>query len=130
MISTSANAFVSASAAAMVAVAVIAAPEARAAGKFDGVWRVAGTTRAGSCKLYRANARIENGVISQLGGQSARMGGHVSPSGAVQVTYTAGPNHLVGSGRLSANAGSGRWHGRGPKGACEGEWSAQRWEVR
>lgn len=102
------------------------APSAQAASLFDGNWLLVAVTRTGPCDPnFRFNGQIVNGIVnSQSGG--ANVAGRVAPSGAVTVTVTVGPNHAVGTGRLSKASGAGTWRGQGPSGTCSGSWNAQR----
>ena len=102
------------------------APRADAASKFDGDWSVVINTSSGGCTTYRFGGQIRNGIIYYAGGAPVNVSGRVQPSGVVHVTVSSGGNHAVGSGRLSTNSGSGRWHGSGPAGSCAGTWSASR----
>jgi hypothetical protein len=98
---------------------------ARAA--FDGRWSVIISTRSGSCDpQYRFGVRIINGNIAYEGGGAANAQGRVSPSGAVAVSVSSGPQAANGQGRLSRDYGTGTWRGQGPGGACSGAWQAWR----
>jgi hypothetical protein len=44
----------------------------------------------------------------------------------VQIMTQRGEQRADGSGRLSASAGGGAWHGVGSRGVCAGRWSASR----
>jgi hypothetical protein len=125
MISRFTRAFVLA--AALAGSASAFAPTASAATKFDGAWSVLIVTRAGPCDpSYRFGGQIINGIIYYTGGGPVSLTGRVAASGAISVTVSSGPNHAVGSGRLTARSGGGTWRGQGPGGACSGSWSAQR----
>ena len=108
------------------AVVSSAAPSAHAA-SFDGPWSVLVVTRAGSCdQSYRYGVTIARGVVYYAGGGPVSLTGRVSPSGAVTVRVSSGPQYAIGSGRLSRSSGRGSWRGQGPSGACSGVWSATR----
>jgi hypothetical protein len=101
-------------------------PSAQATSQFDGNWALHAVTRAGPCDPnFRISGKIVSGVVFYRGGGS-NVAGSVKPSGHVNITLTVGPNHALGSGRLSNASGSGTWRGQGPSGACSGTWSAQR----
>ena len=42
------------------------------------------------------------------------------------LTVSVGPNHAVGSGKLTTTSGTGTWRGQGPNGQCSGSWNAER----
>jgi hypothetical protein len=103
-----------------------AAPSAQAA-SFDGPWSVVVVTRSGPCdQAYRYGMTIARGVVSYAGGGPVSVSGRVSPSGAVTVRVSSGPQYAIGSGHLSRSSGRGSWRGQGPNGACAGVWSATR----
>jgi len=107
-----------------LAIAVGSALPAQAA-SFDGPWSVVVVTRNGPCdSSYRYGLLIQGGRVSYLGGGSVSVSGHVSPSGAVSVSVSAGSQSAHGSGRLSNGQGAGTWSGRGASGTCSGTWSA------
>jgi len=110
-----------------VAPALVAAPRAQAATPFDGEWSVVVLTKTGICDpSYRFAGKILNGVVYYLGSVSATFSGRVAPSGAVHLTVSVGPNHAVGSGKLTTTSGTGTWRGQGPNGQCSGSWNAER----
>jgi hypothetical protein len=103
-----------------------AAPSAHAA-SFDGPWSVVVMTRSGACdQAYRYGVMIARGVVHYAGGGPVSLTGRVSPSGAVTVRVSSGPQYAIGSGHLSRSSGRGSWRGQGPNGACAGVWSATR----
>jgi hypothetical protein len=125
MISMSVRALVLA--AVCVAPALVAAPRAQAATPFDGEWSVVVLTKTGICDpSYRFAGKILNGVVYYLGSVSANISGRVAPSGAVHLTVSVGPNHAVGSGKLTTTSGTGTWRGQGPNGQCSGSWNAEK----
>ena len=91
---------------------------------YDGVWSVLLQTRRGNCPVaLRAGVRILRGrVLAE--DQGYALDGRVAPSGAVRVTVSAGGQGGGAYGRLSREAGRGRW--RTWSGACSGEWTAAR----
>lgn len=108
------------------AVVSSAAPSAHAA-SFDGPWSVLVVTRSGACdQAYRYGVTIARGVVYYAGGGPVSLTGRVSPSGAVTVRVSSGPQYAVGSGHLSRTSGRGSWRGQGAGGACSGVWSATR----
>jgi len=113
---------------AMVFAAVMssAAPSVQAA-SFDGPWSVLVVTRSGPCdQAYRYGVTIARGVVYYAGGGPVSLTGRVSPSGAVTVRVSSGPQYAVGSGHLSRSSGRGSWRGQGAGGTCSGVWSATR----
>src|SRR4029077_16513301 len=85
-----------------------AAPSAHAA-SFDGPWSVVVMTRSGACdQAYRYGVMIARGVVHYAGGGPVSLTGRVSPSGAVTVRVSSGPQYAVGSGHLSRRAGRAR----------------------
>jgi len=94
------------------------------AGPFDGSWSVLVITRSGPCESYRYGVTISNGVVS--GGGLASVSGRVTQNGSVSVSVSGAQGSAHGSGKLSRNSGGGSWRGRGPSGACSGNWSARR----
>jgi len=113
---------------AMVFAAVMssAAPSAQAA-SFDGPWSVLVVTRSGPCdQAYRYGVTIARGVVYYAGGGPVSLTGRVSPSVAVTVRVSSGPQYAVGSGHLSRSSGRGSWRGQGAGGTCSGVWSATR----
>jgi len=111
---------------AFAAVISSAAPSAHAA-SFDGPWSVVVMTRSGPCdQAYRYGVTIARGVVYYAGGGPVSLTGRVTPSGAVTVRVSSGPQYAIGSGHLSRSSGRGSWRGQGPNGACSGVWSATR----
>jgi hypothetical protein len=101
-----------------------AARRAPARTSYDGVWSVAIYTTRGDCdRAVRAAVRITGGRVS-ADDQSYQAYGAVGRDGLIRVTVAAGSRSASGSGRLSQNAGSGRW--RAATGECSGQWTAER----
>jgi hypothetical protein len=96
----------------------------RNASAYDGSWSVLLQTTRGNCPAaVRAGVRILSGrVLTE--DQSYALDGRVAPSGAVRVTVSAGGQGGGAYGRLSREAGRGRW--RTWSGECSGEWTAAR----
>src|SRR5262245_9486371 len=93
--------------------------------RFDGTWNVTANALAGSCGTYfgfRVNVINGRIVAPGVGGVSGR----VTPAGAVSVTVRQTSGVLVGTGRLNASFGSGRWTARYATGRCYGYWQARR----
>jgi len=98
------------------------APSAQAATQFDGNWVAHGVTKIGACEPnFQLTGRIINGAANSLGAAF-----RVTPSGAVTLTISLGPNHGVATGRMSGASGSGIWRAQGPGGTCTGTWKAER----
>lgn len=91
---------------------------------FDGTWSVLLQTTRGNCPAaIRAGVHIIAGRLSAED-QSYGLDGRVAPSGAVRVTVFAAGKGGGAAGRLSREAGRGRW--RTWSGECSGEWTAAR----
>lgn len=114
-------------AAAVVVAVVVLAGAAKAAGSFDGTWRVTIITQSGNCDpAYSYPLKVEDGRVSYAGDGSFDISGHVGEAGAVSVTIARGDQKASGSGKLSANSGSGQWSGKSSSTACSGRWEATR----
>jgi hypothetical protein len=97
---------------------------ARAANSYDGNWTVTIMTQAGNCpSSLRYGVRVARGRV-YADGQSYQVNGTVAPNGATRVTVSEQGQSASGTGRLSANAGAGRW--RTSTGQCAGQWTAER----
>jgi len=94
----------------------------------DGSWSVLVATEKGDCdRGYRYSVNVANGLVRYSGSAAVGLNGTVAPNGAVKVSITSsGQGAASGTGRLSANAGSGTWRGSGDKGTCSGRWEAER----
>jgi len=100
---------------------------ARATAAHDGSWSVLIVTEQGGCdRGYRYNVNINNGHVSYQGDASVDLSGTVAPSGVVKVNIKFGDKGANGTGQLSANSGTGTWHGVGASGTCAGHWEAER----
>jgi hypothetical protein len=120
---TKAGGFFTAMAAAAVLVAAIPLA-ARAANSYDGAWTVTIFTQSGNCpSSLRYGVRVARGRV--LGDdQSYQVNGTVAANGATRVTVSEQGQSASGTGRLSGNAGAGRW--RTSTGQCAGQWTAAR----
>jgi hypothetical protein len=108
-------------AAALVATIPVAA---RAANIYDGAWTVTIFTQAGNCpSSLRYGVRVVQGRVFG-DDQSYQVNGIVAPNGATRVTVSEQGQSASGTGRLSGNAGAGRW--RTSTGQCAGQWTAAR----
>jgi hypothetical protein len=108
-------------AAALVATLPVAA---RAANFYDGSWSVTIYTQAGNCpSSLRYGVRVVRGRVFG-DDQSYQVNGSVAPNGATRVTVSEQGQSASGTGRLSGNAGAGRW--RTSTGQCAGQWTAER----
>ena len=112
-------------AAAIAAALVATIPfAARAANVYDGAWSVTIYTQAGNCpSSLRYGVRVARGRVYG-DDQSYQVNGSVAPNGATRVTVSEQGQSASGTGRLSGNAGAGRW--RTSTGQCAGQWTAQR----
>ena len=120
---TKAGGFFTAMAAAAVLVAAVPFT-ARAANSYDGNWTVTIMTQSGNCpsSLRYAVSVARGRVLAD--GQSYQVNGTVAPNGATRVTVSEQGQSASGTGRLSGNAGAGRW--RTSTGQCSGQWTAER----
>ena len=112
-------------AAAIAAALVATIPfAARAANFYDGSWSVTIYTQAGNCpSSLRYGVRVVRGRVFG-DDQSYQVNGSVAPNGATRVTVSEQGQSASGTGRLSGNAGAGRW--RTSTGQCAGQWTAAR----
>ena len=97
---------------------------AQAANPYDGAWTVTIYTQSGNCpSSLRYGVRVDRGRV--LGDdQSYQVNGSVAANGATRVTVSEQGQSASGTGRLSGNAGAGRW--RTSTGQCAGQWTAAR----
>jgi hypothetical protein len=112
-------------AAAIAAALVATIPfAAQAANSYDGSWSVTIYTQAGNCpSSLRYGVRVARGRVYG-DDQSYQVNGFVAPNGATRVTVSEQGQSASGTGRLSGNAGAGRW--RTSTGQCAGQWTAER----
>jgi hypothetical protein len=97
---------------------------ARAANSYDGNWTVTIMTQSGNCpSSLRYGVRVARGRVF-ADGQSYQVNGTVASNGATRVTVSEQGQSASGTGRLSGNAGAGRW--RTSTGQCAGQWTAER----
>jgi hypothetical protein len=111
----------------LVALAILPGTPARAATPYDGLWSVLIITEQGTCdRGYRYAVRIKNGRVGHADPSSSSFNiqGRVGNSGGIRVSVARGDKRADGAGRMSKNAGSGKW--RSTKGECSGVWSAER----
>jgi hypothetical protein len=98
-----------------------------AIGTYDGLWSVLIITEKGTCdRGYRYAVRIKGGRVGHAdpANSSFKMSGSVSGGGAARVSVARGSQSAAGSGRLTRDAGAGRW--KSNKGECSGIWQAER----
>jgi hypothetical protein len=120
---TKAGGFFTAMAAAAMLVAAIPFT-ARAANSYDGNWSVTIMTQTGNCpSSLRYAVRVAKGRVYG-DDQSYDVNGSVASNGATRVTVSEKGQSASGTGRLSGNAGAGRW--RTSTGQCSGQWTAAR----
>lgn len=113
--------------AATLATAVALPVSTKAAGSFDGAWRVTIITQSGNCDpAYSYPVKVEGGRVSYSGDGSFDISGHVGDAGAVNVAIARGDQKASASGKLSANSGSGQWSGKSASMECSGRWEASR----
>jgi hypothetical protein len=110
-----------------LALAMAAGPRAAFAASQDGNWSVLVITEQGTCdRGYRYSVNVANGRVVYQGDAAVSLNGTVAPNGAVKVSIKGGDKDASGTGRLSANTGSGTWRGSGSAGTCTGSWEAER----
>ena len=103
--------------------------EGQARTPFDGIWTVLIVTTSGDCdRAYRYGISIVDGDVRYDGGV-VNMSGRVAENGAVRVDLSTGSARASGSGRLTRNAGSGKWSGATSTSQCSGYWEATRREA-
>jgi hypothetical protein len=103
----------------------VAAAPARGASAFDGLWSVLIITEKGTCdRGYRYAVRIKGGRVAHADPSSSsfRINGAVSGNGAIRVSVARGQQSADGSGRMTRDAGAGRWKSAD----CSGTWQAER----
>src|ERR1700731_4171056 len=93
------------------AVLSLAAASARNA-SFDGNWSVLVITESGTCDAaYRYGVSVENGAVRYRGESGIDVQGTVDDRGHVSVTIGRGDQRAEGTGRLTADSGTGTWSG-------------------
>ena len=106
-------------------VAVPGPADARAAGRYDGMWTTVFATTRGNCSSgYSVPFLVAGSRVSSAGG--SRVSGSVSRSGSVAVAVSVGASRASGGDRLVGNSGSGRWSGTITGDRCSGTWQATR----
>jgi hypothetical protein len=106
---------------------VTALPDVASAQRvYDGNWSVLIVTQNGNCdRAYRYGVSIRSGLVYYDGGV-VNFTGRVAANGAVRVRVTSGNAFADGTGRLTRNAGEGRWNGQSAGSRCTGYWTAER----
>jgi hypothetical protein len=100
---------------------------ARSSSTYDGRWSVLVITRSGTCDAaYRYGVTVENGAVRYAGESGVDVRGNVDDQGRVRVVIGRGEQSAEGTGRLTADGGSGTWSGRSPDSRCSGVWEAER----
>jgi hypothetical protein len=104
----------------------LASASARTA-SFDGNWSVLVITESGTCDVaYRYGVSVENGAVRYRGESGIDVQGTVDDRGHVNVTIGRGDQRAEGTGRLTADGGTGTWSGSSPSSRCRGRWEAER----
>ena len=110
----------------LVACATLVAVPASAATIYDGSWALTIRTARGACDpAYNFQVNVRNGIISHP--NLVRLRGRVTGKGAVRVSVAVPGKFAAGSGRMTRNAGRGRWSGHSNNARCSGSWTAQRY---
>jgi hypothetical protein len=111
----------------LLGLAAAAQPSAALAAPQDGNWSVLIVTEKGDCdRGYRYGVTIADGRVNYQGDASVNLTGTGAPNGTVSVSIKIGEQGASGTGRLTASAGAGTWHGIGSNGTCAGRWEAER----
>jgi len=111
--------------AALAAVLMPPAADARAPGAYDGVWNVVFATTRGTCSSgYSVPFTVTGSRVSSASG--GKVEGQVNRGGVVAVRVKVGASHASGGGRLAGNAGAGSWSGIISGDRCSGTWQATR----
>lgn len=110
------------------ALAAIVQPGAtRAAGSFDGAWKVTIITQSGNCDpAYSYPVKVQGGRVSYSGDGGFDISGQVGEAGTVNVAIARGDQKASANGKLSASSGSGQWSGKSANTVCSGRWEATR----
>lgn len=113
---------------ALLAAACIAGATGGArAAVYDGSWSVLIVTEKGDCDTaYRYAVSVAGGKVQYAGTSGFDLGGTVAADGTVKVSIRRGDRGATGSGKLSAQSGSGTWRGIGGNSTCAGHWEAER----
>lgn len=102
-------------------------PVSAAPAHFDGSWSVLVITDSGTCdRGYRYAVEVENGKIRYSGDASIVISGKVEGNGKLNVSISRGAQRASGSGKLSADRGTGEWRGADATADCSGHWQAER----
>ena len=110
-----------------VGISLLALPGASAQTRFDGNWSVLVITESGTCDAaYRYGVIVEDGNVHYRGESGIDVSGTVDPNGRVRVAIGRGDQSAQGTGRLTADGGSGTWSGRSASDRCAGRWQAER----
>jgi hypothetical protein len=102
-------------------------PHIAHAAVYDGTWSVLVITDRGTCdRAYRYTVGINGGKVRFRGTDQVNLSGRVDRAGRVQVAISRGSQSAIGTGRLSADTGTGTWRGRSGGQQCSGRWEAER----
>ncbi len=69
---------------------------------------------------------MADGRVRYRGDAKVDFRGSVEPSGAVKVSIWVGDQGANGTGRLTADSGTGTWRSAGQGSTCAGRWEAER----
>ncbi len=96
-----------------------------AAGKYDGVWSVQGTTDVGDCaKTFSGEIEVRDNDIVSSTAEGARIVGAIDATNAVWARLTGGKGVARASGKAGGAAASGAWSSGSAY--CGGRWTARR----
>jgi hypothetical protein len=105
----------------------LAGPAGAVTPKYDGNWSVLVITESGTCdRGYRYKVRVENGKVHYDGEAGVDVSGEVGNDGKLKVNIRRGDQGAIGTGKLSADSGSGEWQGQSATDKCSGRWQAER----
>ena len=108
------------SASVLIGATGLASVPALAQTPYDGFWNVTIVTKTGSCEpSTHSTLTVEDGKISASG---ANISGSIGREGLVRVSI----NGAYANGKLSGNAGWGKWNGASAGVPCSGRWEASR----
>ena len=92
-----------------------------AAQPFDGDWTLNADTTTGTCAARSLDVTVAEGQIGTTN-PLVSGAGHVSPTGVVAISMTAGTETITASGRAKGTGASGKWSSSD----CKGIWHALR----
>ncbi len=104
--------------------AAACAPQAVAAGAFDGRWSVTIGVKGGECVARTVQIQVSDGRVRYPGKFRAEATGKVSQTGSLNLRFSRKQHVAQATGKLAGTSGRGRWVS--PTKGCSGVWSARR----